>query len=36
VFYAGDLLDRDGRQVELTPAGLAALAEAGAAGSPAA
>ena len=36
VLYAGDLLDRDGRSVELTPAGLAALAVAGAAGPPAA
>jgi hypothetical protein len=31
VLYAGDLLDRDGRAVELTPAGLAALAAAEAA-----
>jgi hypothetical protein len=36
VLHAGDLLDRDGRSVELTPAGLAALAEAEAVGPPAA
>ena len=29
VLYAGDLLDRAGRSVELTPLGLAALAAAG-------
>ncbi len=32
VLYAGDLLDRAGRSVELTPPGLAALAATGEAG----
>jgi hypothetical protein len=32
VLYAGDLLERAGRSVELTPLGLAALAAAGEAG----
>jgi hypothetical protein len=33
VLYAGDLLERAGRSVELTPLGLAALAAAGEVGS---